>query len=53
MTKNEYFWVKLHHYELGDKELQAEDFFHLMGQISKHLYAGWIVTYMKLMNRGD
>ena len=45
--------VKLHHYELVDKELQSEDFFSLMGKISKHLYNGWIVTYLKLMNRGD
>lgn len=52
MTKYEYFWVSLHHYKHGNKELQDEDYFALMSQISKHLYDGWVVTYMKLMNRG-
>ena len=53
MSKYEYFWVKLHHYQYGDKELQDEDYFTLMGQISKHLYDGWVLTYMKLMNRRE
>ena len=53
MSKYEYFWVKLHHYQYGDKELQDEDYFTLMGQISKHLRNGWVLTYMKLMNRRE
>ena len=53
MNKFEYFWVKLHHYQHGDKELQNEDYFALMGQISKHLRQGWVLTYMKMMNRRE
>lgn len=53
MNKFEYYWVKLHHYQHGDKELQNEDYFALMGQISKHLRQGWVLTYMKMMNRRE
>lgn len=53
MNKFEYYWVKLHHYQYGDKELQNEDYFALMGQISKHLRQGWVLTYMKMMNRRE
>lgn len=53
MNKYEYFWVSLHHFEHGNKELQDCDYFALMGQISKLLYDGWVVTYMKIMNRRE
>lgn len=53
MNNYEYYWVKLHHYAYGDKELQSEDFFSIMSKVSKHLRDGWIVTYIKLMNRNE
>lgn len=53
MNNYEYFWVKLHKSGESDKELQDEDYFALMGKISKHLRAGWVITYMKLMNRRE
>ena len=53
MNNYEYFWVKLHHYANGDKVLQSEDYFSIMSKVSKYLRDGWIVTYIKLMNRNE
>lgn len=53
MSKYEYYWVKLHKSGEKDKELQNEDYFALMGVVNRHLIDGWVITYMKLMNRKD
>lgn len=48
-----FYWVKLHHWKCGNKELQHEDYDLLSRMIKRHIDAGWTVTCMKVMNRNE
>lgn len=48
-----FYWVKLHHWKLGDAELQHEKYEVLTGQMKPFIDDGWTVVCMKTMNRKE
>lgn len=53
MNKYEYYWLTMHKAGEGNKELQENDFFVLMGKLNRLMHDGWEIQHGKLFNRRE